>query len=80
MGYGFYPGGDPRKFFPDPDMCSPEELANHQLACDAMDEGGVMDWPQGCIVVVKDGIRRYVNISSFGIGGYNDDEDEEDIE
>lgn len=37
-GYGFFPGGDPRRFSPDGDS-RPEELENHRLACEAWDRG-----------------------------------------
>jgi hypothetical protein len=32
-GYGFYPGGDPRAFDPDPECNSPEEITRWGLAC-----------------------------------------------
>jgi hypothetical protein len=35
--YGYFTGGDPRKFFPDAEDCTPEELANHKRACEEAD-------------------------------------------
>lgn len=37
-GYGFFCGGDPRRFSPDSDSRE-EELENHRLACEAWDRG-----------------------------------------
>jgi len=34
MAYGYFHGGDPRKFYPDYESCSLEELENHKRACD----------------------------------------------
>jgi len=36
--YGFYTGGDPRKFFPDQEDCTPTEIENHRTACRLWDE------------------------------------------
>lgn len=33
-GYGFYCGGDPREFHPDPDASTEVERQNHARACD----------------------------------------------
>lgn len=43
VSYGGYYGGDPRKFFPDHECCSPYELAAHKAACDAWDRGDQID-------------------------------------
>jgi hypothetical protein len=37
--YGGHYGGDPRKFFPDEEACTAEELAAHKAACDAWNRG-----------------------------------------
>lgn len=50
-GYGFFCGGDPRKFFPDADSCSEAELANHKAACELWYEAesrGVVPEPEKC--------------------------------
>lgn len=31
--YGYFAGGDPRRFHPDQEMSSPEEIARHKEAC-----------------------------------------------
>lgn len=38
MGYGFFCGGDPRKFYPDCESCSEKEIENHKAACKLWDE------------------------------------------
>ena len=50
-GYGFFCGGDPRKFFPDADSCSEAELANHKAACELWYEAesrGEVPEPEKC--------------------------------
>jgi len=37
-GYGYYHGGDPRKFYPDFESCTPEEIAAHKKACEEWTE------------------------------------------
>lgn len=44
--YGGFTGGDPRNFFPDMEMCSEEEIANHKKACEAWDKGKPEESPQ----------------------------------
>lgn len=39
QGYGFYRPANPNNFFPDPESCSEEEIANHKAACEAFDRG-----------------------------------------
>lgn len=36
-GYGYFPGGDPRNFFPDPECSTDKEREDHKAACDAWD-------------------------------------------
>ena len=36
--YGFYHGGDPRKFSPDYECCSEKEIADHKAACKLWDD------------------------------------------
>ncbi len=79
IGYGFFPGGDPRNFTPDEELCTPQEIEAHRSACEAMDKGGVIDAPSGCIIL-PGGV--FLNISRFGMGTYSidDDDDEDEIE
>ena len=34
LGYGGFPGGDPKRFFPDEESCFPEEIERWQKACE----------------------------------------------
>lgn len=38
-GYGFYRPKNPNHFFPDYPECTPQEIANHKLACELYDKG-----------------------------------------
>lgn len=42
--YGHFAGGDPRRFHPDSECCTPEELAAHEAACAAWDRGEEIDY------------------------------------
>lgn len=51
MGYGFFCGGDPRKFWPDRESCSETELENHAKACakwNAVLAKGEVPTPEKC--------------------------------
>lgn len=72
-GYGFFPGGDPRNFVPDEECCSPEEIESHRIACEEWDKGNRIAPSSGC--VLSDG--RIMNISTFGIGTYTFEAEEE---
>ena len=67
IGYGFFPGGDPRAFTPDEECCSSEELENHRLACEAWDRGDEQVMMSGCVLLPN---GRFKNISQFGLGTY----------
>jgi hypothetical protein len=68
-GYGFFPGGDPRLFEPDPDS-TPEELENHRLACEAWNRGECTSAPDGQWVGKVHLLR-----CQFGLGSYSWTED-----
>ncbi len=71
MGYGYFCGGDPRKFFPDAESCSPEELANHKAACEMaekLEKERDLPCPSGWIQVP--GGCAHILIAPFGIGAY----------
>lgn len=59
-GYGFFIGGDPRRFFPDPDGCSIAEIENHRIACEAWNQSELDG-------VVPEPVRPR---ATFGIGVY----------
>lgn len=78
VSYGYSPGGDPRNFTPDEEVCSPRELENHRLACEAWNKGDEQVIQSGCVVLPDGSI---LNISHFGLGTYmywDDDEEDED--
>jgi hypothetical protein len=74
--YGFFPGGDPRDFSPDPECSTDAERALHAEHCAAWDRGErpdvkVSGW-EGNIHVCR---------SAYGLGTYEvnfDDRDEDD--
>ena len=41
--YGYFAGGDPRGFSPDPETCSADELESHRVACEAWERGECAD-------------------------------------
>jgi hypothetical protein len=70
--YGYFPGGDPREFTPDPECCTEEEMANYERACKLMDEDKITSvdgrhhWP-----IEKDGeVIGHVTHAAFGLGTY----------
>lgn len=71
-GYGFYLGGDPRKFHPDAESCTPKELAAHKEACDKWNEAeakGEKMEPDPC---GSGWISPSVHVtrSAYGLGSY----------
>jgi len=84
MQYGFFCGGDPRKFFPDGESCSETELANHTAACKLWDEAearGETPTPEACpsgFLYDEDGkCLGHVLRAPYGIGMYFYDDEEE---
>jgi hypothetical protein len=78
--YGGYYGGDPRKFFPDEECCSPAELKAHKEHCDAWNRG-LRPEPGGHISEYdKDGrLILHIARNPFGLGiTVFDDEDPEE--
>jgi hypothetical protein len=76
-GYGFFTGGDPRKFYPDGESCSEEELLNHKRACklwnDLEAEGKIPtpeECPSGWICDENGKKLSHVLRAPYGIGGY----------
>ena len=76
-GYGFFHGGDPRKFWPDHECCTPKEIENHKAACKLWDEAearGEMPTPEanpsGWLHDDKGNIIGHVLRSPYGIGTY----------
>lgn len=76
-GYGYFTGGDPRKFYPDLDACSIEEINNHKAACQLWDEAESRgetptpeDCPSGWLVDNNGKKIMHVLCAPYGIGGY----------
>lgn len=65
QGYGFFPGGDPRNFSPDPECSTPEERENHRLACDEWEKNGTPTAPDACSLLTGGEPRV-----AFGLGVY----------
>lgn len=61
--YGFFPGGDPREFCPDPECCTAEQLEAHEQACKLAEQGVGLSVDGGCELMTG---RR----PPFGIGTY----------
>ena len=87
MGYGFFCGGDPRKFWPDGESCSEKEIDNHKAACKLWDEAearGETPTPEACPsgwVYDKDGKPvMHVLRTPYGIGTYEYDVEDDDAE
>jgi hypothetical protein len=77
MVYGFFHGGDPRKFYPDEECCTERELADHKAACALWNEAearGETPTPEACPSGWEydaDGKPlRHVLRSTYGMGTY----------
>ncbi len=86
-GYGFFCGGDPRKFHPDSEGCSEEEIAHHKAACALWDEAearGETPEPEACpsgFLYDEDGkCVGHVLRAPYGIGIYTYEVDDDDTE
>lgn len=71
-GYGFFPGGDPRRFTPDVESNTNEEIAAHKAACDRWETGETAPLPGSCI----HGEGCIITMSGFGLGSYDYDADD----
>lgn len=76
-GYGFFCGGDPRKFYPDHESCSEREIATHKSACDIwneMEARGETPSPENCpsgwIYDESGKAVAHVLRAPYGIGSY----------
>lgn len=77
-GYGFFCGGDPRKFSPDHESCSPTEIENHKRACQFWDDAesrGETPEPEKCPSgwIYDDAGKAIAHVlrSPYGIGMYS---------
>lgn len=62
-GYGYFPGGDPNDFTPDPECSTEEERARHRAACEAWPK--VLSPAPHC-ATMNGGVAP----SGFGLGTY----------
>jgi hypothetical protein len=70
MGYGYFPGGDPRNYSPDGECCSPEEIAAWKAACNRWNLGEKTDEGRSGTVVEINGVPGFACGHRFGIGTY----------
>lgn len=70
--YGAFPGGDPRTFTPDPEMCTPEETARWKEACAEWDAGKGKPVPPPCSAIhdASGKVVGHAFAPRFGIGTY----------
>ena len=77
-GYGAFPGGDPRLFTPDEEVCTAEELEAHRAACEeatAMEaRGEAPEWPSSHGWEKHGEVVMHVTMAGFGLGVYQIDE------
>lgn len=72
MGYGFFPGGDPREFFPEAESCTAAELAAHKEACERWERGETKDeGHSGRLIELPGGGAAIACGHRFGIGTYS---------
>ena len=73
-GYGFFSGGDPRKFSPDHESCTPQEIENHRKACELANqldrEGKPVDWKCPSGIEKWGDVVVHVLRTPFGVGVY----------
>jgi hypothetical protein len=71
IGYGSFPGGDPRRFSPDPECSTEAERDAHRVACARWDAGYRDEYPTHALYA-EGGAVVHVNRSAFGLGVYDD--------
>ena len=78
-GYGFFPGGDPRTFHPDPECSTEAERARHAADCAAWDRGEFVAGPACRSTYNDDGsLHSHVTPAGYGLGVYTYDGDDDD--
>lgn len=78
MGYGFFPGGDPREFTPDFECCNEKEISSWKEACEQWNRGEriVCEGSHRWVVDGEGKVIGTATVSSFGIGVYFWDDEE----
>lgn len=74
VGYGFFPGGDPRDFHPDAECSTDAERALHSEHCAMWDRGEHVTVPTSGWVTPN----MHVTRSSYGLGTYTFEYDGDD--
>lgn len=70
-GYGFFPGGDPRDFTPDYELCAEQEVANWKADCEAWERGEQTPCPPPCEHTHDEqGNEMIITAPRYGIGTY----------
>lgn len=79
MGYGFFPGGDPREFTPDSEMCSNSEIQAWKEACDKWNQAErvVIEGSHRWLTDAEGNVIGTATVSGLGIGTYWYDDKEE---
>lgn len=62
-----FPGGDPRRFEPDPDCCTVEEMLRWQAACEAAESRKDLAQLEGSAIYFHGGLGH---LTMFGPGAY----------
>jgi len=71
ISYGFFCGGDPRTFFPDPESCRLEEIENHKRACALWNDAearGETPTPEACPSGWNEDRTIHVLRAPYGLG------------
>jgi hypothetical protein len=81
MGYGFFCGGDPRRFYPDPEASTEAERAQHKADCEAWDRGEMPDVNGKAphFRTDDDGAVMHVVPAGYGLGSYDDADFEDEL-
>lgn len=71
-GYGFFPGGDPHQFSPDPECSTEAERAYHAAACEEWKRTGKFtERPTEFVsALIINGSVAEVHCAGFGLGSY----------
>lgn len=93
-GYGYFPGGDPRSFDPDPECSTEEERAAHKAACEAWERGERPEGPRHVFCSPEEAAEKLaaggfdaatighegarLQPSGFGLGTYHMHDEEAD--
>jgi NAD(P)-dependent dehydrogenase (short-subunit alcohol dehydrogenase family) len=71
-GYGYFPGGDPRRFQPDEECCKPDEIERWKADCAAWERGERPDvgGPHSYVTDEEGRVLVRVTRAHYGLGSY----------